>query len=221
MLISSVSKDTVNTCIQDSSLAIQYTKLFCSNYAKCNINFQVEKVLKRKSVLANYYVVTRPLSYQQKALHSDTSALSLAIFCQVGIREMQNSLKSSISDQKKLSQCRSGTDWQGRCSISLLISHCKEGWGNFSGCCMAWRQQPEQNLLDSHPTAGQCCQDDEAAWRQHSLRRSGMLVACSAGSSSTGSGGIQTTLLPFKVEVGSLLMSCLMFFHEYWIESRN
>lgn len=59
---------------------------------------------------------------------------------------MQNSLKSSISDQKKLSQCRSGTDWQRCCSISLLISCSKEGCIDFSGCSMAWRQQPEQRF---------------------------------------------------------------------------
>lgn len=98
MLISSVSKNPVNICTQDSSLAIQYTKLFCSNFAKHNINFQVEKVLKERSVLANSYVVTRPLSCQQNGHHSDTLALSLATFCQVGVREMQNSPKSSISD---------------------------------------------------------------------------------------------------------------------------
>lgn len=62
---------------------------------------------------------------------------------------------------------------------------------------------------------------DEAAGRQHSWSFSGMLLAWSAGSSSTGCGRIQTTLLPFQVEVGSLFISCLMFFHEYWTGSRN
>lgn len=77
---------------------------------------------------------------------------------------------------------------------------------------MAWRQQPGQNLLDSPPTAAQCWEDDKAAWRQHSLSRSGLLVACSSGSYSIGFCGIQTTLLPFKVQVDSLLISYLMFF---------
>lgn len=85
------------------------------------------------------------------------------------VRETRNSLKSSISDQRKFSQHRLGRDCQRLCSSSLLISHCEGSWLNCSGCCMAWRQQSGQNLLDSPPTAGQCWEDDEAAWRQQSL----------------------------------------------------
>lgn len=84
-------------------------------------------------------------------------------------REMWNSLKSFVSDQRKFSQCKLGRDCQRLRSSPLSIIYCKGVRVNFPGCRWVWRQQPGQTLLASPPTAGQCWQGGEAAWRQHSL----------------------------------------------------